>query len=87
MADIDKRMPPMSNTTTNLKPFAVPLRGKARELLGDKAVSQIYEEAARGKLELVKDGKKTLVTLRSIEAYVAAWKPAKVKKMAGTLIE
>jgi hypothetical protein len=66
----------------NLKPFAIPLRGKARELLGNKAVSEIYEEVAAGRLELLKDGKRSLITLRSIEAYVAGWKPARIKKYA-----
>jgi ribosomal protein L29 len=66
--------------STELKPFAVPLRGKGRELLGNKAVSEIYEEVAAGNLELVKDGKRSLLTLRSIEAYQASWKPARIKQ-------
>jgi hypothetical protein len=71
----------MSNIET-LRPYAVPLRTKGRELLGGKAVSQIYEEAARGKLELVKDGKRTLITLRSIDRYNAALPAAKIKPFA-----
>jgi hypothetical protein len=69
----------MPNTDVKLKPFAVPLRTEGRRLLGNKAVSEIYEEASRGLLELVKDGRKTLITIRSIEAYTAGWPPAKIK--------
>jgi hypothetical protein len=57
----------------------VPLRTEGRRLLGNKAVSEIYEEAARGLLELVKDGRKTLITMRSIDRYTANWRPAKIK--------
>jgi hypothetical protein len=69
----------MPNTDVKLKPFAVPLRTEGRRLLGNKAVSEIYEEAARGLLELVKDGRKTLITMRSIDRYTTNWRPAKIK--------
>lgn len=49
-----------------LKPFAVNIQ-TARELLGRKSRSYIYEAAGRGELDLVKDGGKTLVTVELIE--------------------
>jgi hypothetical protein len=70
----------LSDTTATIKPFAVPLRGEGRRLLGNKAVSEIYEAAGRGELELVKDGGRTLITLRSIEQYCSKWTPAQIKK-------
>jgi hypothetical protein len=70
----------MSNTDISLKPFAVPLRTEGKRLLGNKSVSEIYDQASKGRLELVKDGRKTLITLRSIDAYTAGWQPAKIKQ-------
>ena len=64
-----------------LKPFAVPI-AKARELLADKAISEIYVLAGRGQLELLKDGHKTVVTLASIEHYMRSLPPAQIKPYA-----
>jgi hypothetical protein len=61
-----------------LKPFAVPI-GLARKLLGEKARSQIYEAIGAGKLTAIKDNRKTLITLASIEAYMAALPRAAIK--------
>ena len=63
-----------------IKPFAVKLRPDGRRLLGDKCYSEIYEEIAKGRLELIKDGRRSLLTMRSIEAYMASLPPAEVKK-------
>jgi hypothetical protein len=61
-----------------LRPKAVTIR-KAQEVLGDKARSQVYEAVGRGELDAVKDGNKTLITVESIERYMAAWPRAKIK--------
>jgi hypothetical protein len=68
-------------TTTKipeLKPYAVAIP-VAQSLMGDKSRSEVYEAAAKGEIDLVKDGKKTLVVLASIESRQAALPPAKVK--------
>ncbi len=62
---------------TELKPRAVPIRD-ARKLLGNKARSEVYREVGRGNLDAVKDGNKTLITLASIERYMASLPPAKI---------
>jgi hypothetical protein len=51
---------------SGLRPFAVPLL-EARRLLGNKAISAIYEAIGEGKLVAVKDGNKTLITTASIK--------------------
>jgi hypothetical protein len=61
-----------------LQPFAVPLR-VARQLLGDKAHSSVYEAIGRGELDAVKDGVKTLITLESIRRYMTSLPAAKIK--------
>jgi hypothetical protein len=61
-----------------LRPFAVKIP-VARQLLGGKSRSQIYVEAGRGRLVLIKDGATTLVTFDSIDAYNAALRPVKIK--------
>jgi len=68
-------------TTTKipeLKPYAVDIPD-ARKLMGNKSRSGVYEAAARGEVDFVKDGKKTLVVLASIERRQAALPPANVK--------
>jgi hypothetical protein len=60
-----------------LKPFAVAIP-VAQSLMGDKSRSELYEAAARGEVDFVKDGKKTLVVLASIERRQAALPPAKL---------
>jgi hypothetical protein len=50
----------------------------AGKLLGDKSRSEIYEAIADGKLDAVKDGHKTLITVASIERYIAALPRAKI---------
>jgi hypothetical protein len=52
-----------------LRPHAVSLKETSR-LLGDKAPSVIYALLAEGKLTALKDGRKTLVTIASIDAYM-----------------
>lgn len=47
---------------------AVPM-SVGQKMLGDKARSEMYRAEAEGLLEFVKDGNKTLVTVRSILAY------------------
>jgi hypothetical protein len=61
--------------------YAVPTK-VARAALGNKARSEIYEAAARGDLDLVKDGHKTLVTVASIRSYQAKWPRITVKPAA-----
>jgi hypothetical protein len=65
---------------SSLRPHAVPLK-KARELLGNKAISEIYSAGGRGELEFLKDGHKTLVTLASIERYMHGLPPARIKQL------
>jgi hypothetical protein len=54
-----------------LKPYAVSIP-VAQSLMGDKSRSEVYEARARGEVDFVKDGKKTLVVLASIERRQAA---------------
>jgi hypothetical protein len=66
-----------------LRPYAVTLK-IARVLLGNKAISEIYEDGGRAeddpkKLDLIKDGSKTLVTMASIDRRYALLPPAKIK--------
>ena len=61
-----------------LKPYAVTVKEACR-LQGGKAHSQFYVEAGRGEYELIKDGSKTLVTVRSIEQRLARLPRAAVK--------
>jgi hypothetical protein len=48
-------------------------------LLGDKARSEVYKQIGLGNLEAFKDGNKTLISIASIERYVTALPPAKIK--------
>ena len=66
---------------TGLKPYAVQI-SVARVLLGGKSRSHIYDAAARGELDLVKDGGKTLVTVESIERRQQALPRVSVKPYA-----
>jgi hypothetical protein len=63
-----------------LKPIAVPVP-EAQRLCGDKCRSSLYDAIARGELEAVKDGAKTLITLESIERRQANLPPAKIKPL------
>jgi hypothetical protein len=71
----------MSSTDKNifaeLKPHAVPIR-VAQMLLGNKARSELYKQVGLGNLDALKDGNKTLITVASIERYIAALPPAKI---------
>jgi hypothetical protein len=60
------------------RPFAVKIP-VAQMLLGGKSRSQIYVEAGRGRLVLIKDGATTLVTSDSIDAYNAALPKLRIK--------
>lgn len=59
-----------------LRPLAVTIP-KARSLLGDKARSEIYRCVSRGELDAVKDGRRTLIVVASIEKFMAALPRAK----------
>jgi hypothetical protein len=61
----------------NLEPFAVPIK-VARELLGNKSQAGIYDALAKGELEGLKDGAKTLITMRSIRARQQSLPRAKI---------
>lgn len=65
---------------TYLKPVAVPIK-VARILLGGKARSEVYAAIGRGQLVALKDAKKTLVTVASIESYMANLPPAQIKTL------
>src|SRR5262245_957184 len=65
--------------TAEMKPVAVKLK-QASMMLGGKSISEIYEAAGRGELDLVKDGNSTLVVVASIERYVASLPKAKVRQ-------
>jgi hypothetical protein len=65
----------------NLEPYAVSVK-VARELLGGKSQAGLYEAITKGELEAVKDGGKTLITLRSIRARQESLPPAKIKVQA-----
>ncbi len=62
-----------------LKPYAVPLP-IAQKLLGGKGKGRIYEAIGRGELEAIKDGKRTLIILASIERRQKSLPPADFKK-------
>jgi hypothetical protein len=49
------------------EPYAVSVRD-ARPLLGNRSLSSIYDMLAKGELEAVKDGKRTLIVVASIRA-------------------
>jgi hypothetical protein len=65
----------------SIEPFAVPLK-EARRLLGDMSHAKIYEIIGRGEVEAVKDGAKTLITMRSIHQRQQSLPPAKIKAQA-----
>ena len=80
------QQPANESATEGLKPFAVKIPA-ASQLLGDKARSEIYELLAAGLLDGVKDGTRTLITVASIERYLAAlppWRTAKGKPFGGS---
>jgi hypothetical protein len=62
----------------DLRPLVVTI-SVARKLLGDKSRSEIYEAIARNEFEALKDGSKTLIKVASIERYLDALPPAKIK--------
>jgi hypothetical protein len=62
-----------------VKPFGMKPK-QASAYLGGKAVSEIYDAAGRGDLDLVKDGASTLVTFASLERYAASLPKAKIKE-------
>jgi hypothetical protein len=66
-----------------LRPFAVPIP-TAQYLLGEKSVAALYNDGGRPeddplRLEFVKDGSKTLITLESIERRQRSLPLAKIK--------
>jgi hypothetical protein len=63
----------------DLRPLVVTV-SVARKLLGDKSRSEIYEAIGRNDLEALKDGAKTLISVLSIERYLAALPAAKIKR-------
>jgi hypothetical protein len=52
---------------------------EARRLTGGKSRTSLYTAIARGELDAVKDGTKTLITLASIRRRQANLPPAKIK--------
>ena len=73
-----KKMSDGKPSSSQLEPPAVTVK-EARRLLGDKCNNSAYEAVGSGALEAVKDRRKTLVTMRSIRAYMDAMPPAKIK--------
>lgn len=65
------------NAAFTVQPFGLSI-ADTRQVLGGKSLSGIYEAAAEGKLQFVKDGNKTLVTLQSIKNYIASMPAAKI---------
>jgi hypothetical protein len=64
-------------------PAVVPLKVALR-LLGNKSRSVFYVEAAQGKFDVFKDGVKTLVSVASINRYIAKLPRAQIgRKQAG----
>jgi hypothetical protein len=59
---------PADAKVTHLIPRGVPIP-EARRLLGNKGRSAVYEALRAGHLEGFKDGKRTLVSIASIENY------------------
>jgi hypothetical protein len=64
----------------DIEPIAVPLP-LARQLLGNKPRSTTYELIADGTLVVLKDGRRTLITLESIRAYMLSL-PRGVSKLS-----
>ena len=64
--------------TAGLEPTAVSIP-VARQLLGNKSHSCLYDAIGRGELVAVKDHTKTLITLESIKQYMASLPRAKIK--------
>jgi hypothetical protein len=60
-----------------LTPFAVTILA-AKPLLANKCRSQIYEAIARGELDAIKDGPRTLIVVSSIERYMRSRPPARI---------
>jgi hypothetical protein len=63
------------------EPFAVELK-VARSLLGGAAYSRIYAMLARGELDAIKDGKRTLITTESIRRRQQSLPKAKFRPPA-----
>jgi len=70
-----------NRSDSDLKPIAVSIP-VARKLLGDKARGPLYDAIGEGRLEALKDGGKTLITMASIERYMTTLPPAKIKPPA-----
>jgi hypothetical protein len=71
------QMKPALAELYNIRPLVVSI-AVAQRLLGDKSRSQIYEAVARNELEALKDGGKTIITVASIEKYIADLPRAKI---------
>jgi hypothetical protein len=65
-----------------IEPFAVPVK-EAKRLLGNKSGGSLYAAIARGELEALKDGRKTLITLRSIRKRQQSLPAFKSKQTGG----
>jgi hypothetical protein len=57
----------MFEPSTDVRPYAVCLK-ETQRLLGGISRARVYILIGRGELTAIKDGKRTLVTLSSIEA-------------------
>jgi hypothetical protein len=75
-----------SATIAPLKPYAVTIP-VAKPLLANKCRSEIYEAIARGELDAIKDGPKTLIVVASIERYMRSRPPARIGDTSGRYAE
>jgi hypothetical protein len=83
-SQLDHNQPSSATAEPPLRPQAVPIQ-RARVLLGDKSRSSIYEAVNEGKLDALKDGARTLITVESIERYMAALpRPARLTRLPAT---
>jgi hypothetical protein len=73
-------------TAQPLKPYAVTITD-AKPLLANKCRSEIYEALARGELDAIKDGQKTLIVVASIERYMRSRPAARIDGTSGRYAE
>ena len=60
------------------EPLVVSLR-QASRILGDKAITYVYQLGNEGRLDLRKDGRKTVVTMASLRSYCETLPVAQLK--------
>jgi hypothetical protein len=64
-------------TKSELRPRGVKIR-VASQLLGGKSRAGIYEAVEAGRLDMIKDGKTSLITLDSIDRYMSSLPRARI---------